>query len=359
MNSCKITYIYGLYEIGKEDEIRYIGKTDNPRKRIRDHKNDKRRTSYKSSWIKSVVSKGSDVGIRVLKVSSQELWKKVEIETIKEYREKHNLVNLTDGGDGKMFNKYNKSFDECKTWLKLNKPEWVTRMVDYKKWSKMKKFPDFLPKAPNKVFPDWTYWGDYLGTGNIHAHNRKDIYLSYEEAKKYLKENFDFKNSMDFRRCKEIPLFIPKNPKNIYKELFDWEDFIGYESKIRKGNDYLDFESAKIWIKENYGKITVAEYRKKSKENTLSDFLPKKPERYYKNFKWSEYLFANQRNKSKEFYMNFNEARKISRSLNINTNKEWREWCKNKPEEFIRLPSAPDYVYKEEWTNWYDWLGND
>jgi hypothetical protein len=37
---------------------------------------------------------------------------------------------------------------------------------------------------------------------------------------------------------------------------------------------------------------------------------------------------------------------------------EWREWCKNKPKEFIRIPSSPDSVYKEEWTNWYDWLGN-
>ena len=33
MNSCKITYIYGLYEVGKEDEIRYVGKTNNPKLR--------------------------------------------------------------------------------------------------------------------------------------------------------------------------------------------------------------------------------------------------------------------------------------------------------------------------------------
>jgi hypothetical protein len=358
MNSCKITYIYGLYEIGKEDEIRYIGKTDNPRKRIRDHKNDKRNTSYKSSWIKSVVSKGSDVGIKVLKVSSQELWKKVETETIKEYREKFNLVNLTDGGDGKMFNKYNKSFDECKTWLKLNKPEWVTRMVDYKKWSKMKKFPDFLPKAPDKVFPDWTYWGDYLGTGNIHAHNRKDIYLSYEEAKKYLKQNFNFKSSNDFIRCKEIPLFIPKKPYNIYASWNGWHDFLGYKPYRRTDNNYLKYEEAKKYIDENIGKITSKEYREMSKSNKLPIFLPKKPEKYYDNFTWGDYLSNNGRKKSKEFYMSYKESMEIVHTLNIKTNREWREWCKNKPKEFIRIPSSPDSVYKEEWTNWYDWLGN-
>ena len=26
--STKITYIYGLYEVGKEDEIRYVGKSE-------------------------------------------------------------------------------------------------------------------------------------------------------------------------------------------------------------------------------------------------------------------------------------------------------------------------------------------
>lgn len=37
---------------------------------------------------------------------------------------------------------------------------------------------------------------------------------------------------------------------------------------------------------------------------------------------------------------------------------EWRRWCKNKPDEFINIPSAPDYIY-EEWISWFDWLGND
>ena len=38
-NSCRITYIYGLYEVGKENEIRYVGKSDNIYKRLKDHRN--------------------------------------------------------------------------------------------------------------------------------------------------------------------------------------------------------------------------------------------------------------------------------------------------------------------------------
>ena len=36
-DNCRITYIYGLYEVGKEDEIRYIGKSDNPKSRTYKH----------------------------------------------------------------------------------------------------------------------------------------------------------------------------------------------------------------------------------------------------------------------------------------------------------------------------------
>jgi hypothetical protein len=43
--------------------------------------------------------------------------------------------------------------------------------------------------------------------------------------------------------------------------------------------------------------------------------------------------------------------------LNIKSNREWRRWCKNKPEEFIRIPSSPEKIYKENWVNWFEWLG--
>jgi hypothetical protein len=357
MNSCKITYIYGLYEVGKEDEIRYVGKTNNPIKRLRDHKNDKRLTSYKSCWVKGVISKGGDIGIKILKIVSQDCWKEKEIETIKEYRDKFKLVNLTDGGDGTMNNIYNKSFDECKLWLELNKPDWVKGLKEYKAWSKMKDFPDFLPKAPNRVFIDWTTWGDYLGTGSIHTMSRKDIYLSYEEAKRYLKENFNFKSSVDFKNSK-LPVFIPKKPYNIYTEWLGWHEFLDYVPFKRTNVKYLDYNEAIEWISNNFGHITSKDYREKSKKNEIPIFLPKKPERVYKNFNWCEFLSNNGKKKNKSFYLNYTESMSIVHTLNIKTNAEWRKWCKIKPKEFVRIPSSPSTVYKEEWKSWFEWLGN-
>lgn len=355
MESCKVTYIYGLYEIGKEDKIRYVGKSNNPAKRLRDHRNDKKSTSYKSYWVKSVQSNGNDIGIKILKVVDLNKWKEEEMKMIKEMKTKHKLVNLTDG-DGTMHNKYNNSYKECKEWLKENKPDWVNTIKSYKKWTKMDGFPDFLPKAPDKVFSDWYSWGDYLGTGTVSTMKRKDIYLSYDEAKKYLKENHNLKSSTDFNKS-NLPIFIPKKPFNIYKEWTGWEDFLGYKSKKRIGYKYIPHEEAKEWVKDNFGSITSKEYRIKSKNNEIPIFIPKKPERYYENFTWSDFLYSNGRKKTRDFYLEYKEAIEIVHKLNIKSNGEWRKWCKNKPEEFIRIPSSPDSVYKNEWVSWYEWLG--
>jgi hypothetical protein len=119
----------------------------------------------------------------------------------------------------------------------------------------------------------------------------------------------------------------------------------------------LEYDEAKKWIRENLGKISSEEYRKKAKLKQFPDFLPNKPERQYENFKWGEFLENNGRRKSKDFYLDYEEAKKIVNQLNLKTNTEWRRWCKNKPEKFIRIPSSPDSVYSE-WTDWYDWLGN-
>jgi hypothetical protein len=349
MTSCRITYIYGLFELGKENQIRYIGKSDNPKKRLKDHRNEKYR-SPKCDWVRSVLCRNGQIGMKILATVPYEVWEIKEIELIKEWRKISKLCNLTDGGDGKMSNIFYKSLGECKEWIKLNKPDCVVGMKEYKKWSKMPEFPKFLPKAPNKVFSDWVNWGDFLGKLNMN-----DIYLGYEEAKQYLKENFNLKSSYTFKKT-NLPIFIPKTPQKAYKEWKGWEDFLGYKSKFRKNKNYLDFESARIWIKDNYGKITTEEYRKMSKNNTLSDLLPKKPEKFYKDFKWSEYLFTNGKKRDKSFYMKFEESREIVRKLNIKTNLEWRRWCKNKSDDFIRIPSSPEQVY-DKWVDWFDWLG--
>lgn len=358
MNYCEITYIYGLYEIGKEEQIRYIGKSDNVKKRLHDHKYDNRKTSYKSSWVKSVLSNGGKIGATIIAVVDKNSWKEKEKYYIAEYRKTHKLVNLTDGGDGKLTNIYNKTLKECKEYLKENKPEWVNSLNNYKKWSKMNDFPSFLPKAPNKVFNDWVSWGDYLGTNYIRTIHRKKYYLSFNEAKEYLAK-FNFKNKEQFLK-QSFPLFISKKPQNTYiNDWKGWSDFLGYEPyKTKKNDKILSLNDAKKWIYENYGGLTVSEYKILTKREDFPKFLAKSPDNYYSNFKWGEYLFSNKKKKSKEFYMSFEEARNIARTLGLKNNREWRSWRLNRPIDYIRIPGSPDYTYKDKWISWSDWLGS-
>lgn len=353
IESTRITYIYGLYELGK-DEIRYIGKSDNPFNRIRSHINDKS-FSHKSCWIKSVVKNDGKICLKIVSVIPYDKWKEMEVYYISEYRKKNDLVNYTSGGDGFKSNIYYKTYHECKEWLSENKPIWVESRNNYVKWSKMGDFPKFLPIAPNSVFIDWKSWGDYLGTGTLQVMKRKENYLSYEESKKYLKENYNIKNSLEYRKI-TFPYFISSKPYRIYSNWKGWEDYLGYKSNIRRNIQYLDYESAKKWVKENLDIKSGKDYMIKSRDENFPIFLPRKPCRVYKDFKWSYFLEHLKNKKPNDFYMKYEDSIKIVHSLKFKNTKEWREWCKNKTDDLIKIPSSPDKVYKDKWTNWYIWL---
>jgi hypothetical protein len=57
----------------------------------------------------------------------------------------------------------------------------------------------------------------------------------------------------------------------------------------------------------------------------------------------------------------FEEARSYVQKLNLKNSKEWKLYCANKlkgyegkPED---IPAAPSITYKNEWKDWFDWLG--
>ena len=86
-------------------ETRYIGITNNPKKRFNLHiweaKNNKNK-SYKSNWIKSLLKKNKTPLMAIVAEGlSSKLCKKLEVALIKYYRNKGvKLTNLTNGGDG-------------------------------------------------------------------------------------------------------------------------------------------------------------------------------------------------------------------------------------------------------------------
>ena len=87
--------------------------------------------------------------------------------------------------------------------------------------------------------------------------------------------------------------------------------------------------------------------------------IPSSPDRTYKNsgwLSWSDWLGTKPGFVSNN-WLPFEEAREFVHSLNLKSQKEWKDYCKfgNKPNN---IPCNPDKKYKNcGWLSWSDWLG--
>ena len=113
----------------------------------------------------------------------------------------------------------------------------LTSRSKYWKWHEKSK-PRYIPKQPNRVYPEWVSWNDFLGVDNSFAKelNRKRmITRPYWEAVRWVqaqsyKTAEDYKNKYDA----EVPKDIPKMPQEFYKtEWQGWGTFLGTNIRSR------------------------------------------------------------------------------------------------------------------------------
>lgn len=110
-------FIYALCEPGTRT-VRYIGKADNPKKRLREHLckvND--RANHRECWLFSLLSKGLKPEMIILREVPKTDWKMAEERYIRLARGcGMDLTNGTDGGDGCVENSPDtlKKMRECK-----------------------------------------------------------------------------------------------------------------------------------------------------------------------------------------------------------------------------------------------------
>jgi predicted nucleic acid-binding Zn ribbon protein len=119
-------YIYSLeHPITKK--VRYIGKTRNPKQRLKAHLNPARyKPTHKFNWIKKLKNDGLKPILKVLDSVPEEEWKFWEKYWIEQFKQwGFNLVNGTSGGDG--LTSGNKT-----SFKKGNKP-WNTGTANTKK----------------------------------------------------------------------------------------------------------------------------------------------------------------------------------------------------------------------------------
>lgn len=87
-------YIYTLSH-PITNEVRYVGKTINIKRRYKQHLYDKR-TSHKASWVKSLKNDGLKPVMNILEICTFENWEEKEKYWIKQF---NNLTNLKAGGN--------------------------------------------------------------------------------------------------------------------------------------------------------------------------------------------------------------------------------------------------------------------
>jgi len=121
----------------------------------------------------------------------------------------------------------------------------------------------------------------------------------------------------------------------------------------------LPFKEAKT-IVHGLGIESYVKWFEYVKINKLPNGIPITPHKFYKNLGWKDWgdwlgtgIIATQNRK----YLSFEEARKIVRSLGLNNQKEWGEYCKSgeKPDN---IPANPNVIYRDSgWVSTGDWLG--
>ena len=169
-------------------------------------------------------------------------------------------------------------------------------MNEYRKYCKSGKKPEDIPVCPNTVYKNdgWVSFGDWVGTGRIADQYRE--FRPFVDARKFVR-SLNLKNNAEWTQyCKsgKKPDDIPAGAQQVYKK--EWKNL----------GDWL-------------GTGTIAPFNKK--------------------------------------YRPFEDTRKFVRSLGVETQQEWHDWCKThqKPDD---IPYSVDKTYKNKgWKGWKDFLG--
>ncbi|GIU41091.1 hypothetical protein TUM3794_20750 [Shewanella colwelliana] len=151
--------------------------------------------------------------------------------------------------------------------------------------------------------------------------------LTYQEAKSFIREYF-ISSASEYKRFREISIenktLLPSNP-NIYygKEWTSWNDFTGFETTP----DRISFEELQSKVAE-LDIRTKEEFRLAVKTNEIDAPLNISKIEGFSN--WSHLLPSKK-------YMELDELLTFTRKLNLRTQMDWRQWCKDN-ERPARVP---------------------
>ena len=157
--------------------------------------------------------------------------------------------------------------------------------------------------------------------------------MDYKLAQKVVREN-GIKYLKHYLRVR-MEYGLPCWPSiNYAQEWKGWYDFVGREN-------FPTYEEAKRIVLEN-GIKTQEQYI----SSLMELGLPEQPDSCYKNLGWNGW--------SSFFFPTYEEAKMIVKEKGIKT---FRQYLSSYKE--LGLPSEPNVYYKDNWTDWYDFLGKE
>lgn len=182
------------------------------------------------------------------------------------------------------------SYEEAKNWALLNK---ITSLLEWK--SKRKELaPEGIPAHPDRVYKEFTNWGEFLRTGRIANKDRE--FLSYEEASAWAQEEgIGSPEEWYYKSKKDFPKNIPVAPHQIYGKEFRWHKFLNYQGKRYFGRNKhsnencLPYSEALNWAR-NQGICSSVEWQKRCRDQ-LPQGIPAYPHKVYSEFtNWGDFL---------------------------------------------------------------------
>lgn len=241
---------------------------------------------------------------------------------------------------------------------------------EWNEYRKRNDYPSFLPKNPYSYYSQtgWKNINDWLGIKQNDT-NLNCKYLSYAEAKEFVsylnlrsRKMWNKYCSNNIKGYKEKPDNIPENPNEIYKNI-GWTNW----------NDWLDFYNRHVTYKESQKYVQTLgiksrrQWQEYYRNNKIPNDIPIDPVSIYRNSGWEnfkEWLGVQEEidSNEKNNYYTFEEARSYVHSLNLNSIKEWKDYCNGLIPELGEIPSFipknPKEVYKKKgWWGLYDWIG--
>lgn len=232
----------------------------------------------------------------------------------------------------------------------------IKTVKEYYQKFKDKEIPAGIPRNPNRDYPEFINWPDFLGNGNIAAKDKK--FYTYEECQELLLSlGIDSKEKFESWRKLKIDPLVPTRPDLTYKQTWvSWGVFFktGRIADIEKHNQFLSYEEAKTYLTQ-FCFENEDQFYEWAKTDKRPYFIPASPRKTYGNDFISMGDFLGNGNFRTKDFQSYIDYKAYIQGFNFNSRQEFMNWAKINCKD-MDFPSNPYNIYPE-FEGWPEFLG--